>query len=95
MSASHSPVIGDKLHQPIELLINAEQCDFGRGLVICGMASKFCMHLHVIVTNLYIHVARAFPIIKTLPTALNVCHFYIICTSLCRYWQRTHLRMRL
>ena len=52
MSASHSPVIGDKLHQPIELLINAEQCDFGRGLVICGMASKFCMHaLHALTCN--------------------------------------------
>ena len=41
MSASHSPAIGDK---PIELLMNVEQCDFGRGLIIFGRGLKFCAH---------------------------------------------------
>ena len=43
MSASHSPTIGSKPHQPIELLTNTEQCDFGRGFKL----------LHLIVTKLF------------------------------------------
>ena len=49
MSASHSPAIGDK---PMELLMIAEWCDFGRGLKI------------LIVTKLYIVTVS--PVVKTL-----------------------------
>ena len=64
MSVSHSPAIGDKPHQPIELLTNAERCNFGHGLIICGRGFKILrMRLaRLIVTKLYI--ARASPIVK-------------------------------
>ena len=72
MSANHSPVIGDK---PIELLTNAERCDFGRGLIIFGRGLKI-LHARLIVTKFYI--ARASPVVKPFLRPCRISQFCCI-----------------